>query len=153
VRSRETRIVEWCATPISTLLLCTFALLGTSWARAGTMDREVEFHTSEGPLESALLQLSKQANVPLTLAAYATGELRTPGLAGRLAVRVALEMLLRDSGLSYATMGDTVTITRSPAAPSDPPNPALDSAGAATKQPVPRQPAMLATRRTQPRST
>ena len=114
---------------VATLLLCIGGgLLGATWAVAGTLDREVDFHISEGSLESALLQFSKQANVPITLAAHVTGNLQTPGLRRRLSVGVALETLLRHSGLSYAMIGDTVTIVRTVSVPPDPTTSTLHSA-------------------------
>jgi hypothetical protein len=75
------------------------------------MGREMDFHLSQGPLEVALLQISRPANVPITVAPNATEKLHTDGPAGRVTIGTALNTLLQDSGLSYAVIGETVTIT------------------------------------------
>jgi hypothetical protein len=95
------------------ICLSAIAAWGTALvAQQAGMGREVDFHISQGPLEFALLQFSKQANVPITVAPNATENLHTDGLAGRFTIGVALNALLRHSGLSYAVIGETVTITR-----------------------------------------
>lgn len=78
----------------------------------GILDREIDFHISQGSLEAALFQFSKQAHVPIALAAHVTGTLQTPGLHGRLLAAVALERLLHDSGLTFQTIGETVTVVQ-----------------------------------------
>jgi hypothetical protein len=96
-------------------LFCLCAIAAwctTSIAQQSGMGREVDFHISQGPLEVALLQFSRQANVPITLAPNATEKLHTDGLAGRVTITAALNTLLQHSGLSYAVIGETVTITR-----------------------------------------
>ena len=95
------------------LLLLTACMAGLlRKTQAGPMDSEIEFHISPGSLERALLQFSRQAHIPVTLAAHVTGNLQTPGLAARLPVTTALERLLQGSGLAFQIIGDTVTIVR-----------------------------------------
>jgi hypothetical protein len=72
--------------------------------------REVEFHISQGPLAHALLQFSSQAGLPVSLDAGSANNLTTAGLSGRRTIGAALETLLKNSGLSYKIVGDTVTI-------------------------------------------
>ena len=97
---------------------------------AATMAREVEFHISQGTLAHALLQFSAQAGVPVSLDAGSAVNLSTSGLTGRRAISTALEELLRNSGLSYTIVGDTVTIIRiaGAAKPTDPDSPHTASA-------------------------
>lgn len=92
--------------PIVTLLILSL------WQSvyAGDLGRVVEFHIAAQALDTALLEFSKQADTPIAVSAPAVDKLRTSGLQGKLSVRVALETLLRDSGLSYITVGDTLTV-------------------------------------------
>lgn len=109
------------------LLLCALCfLVAPASTLAGPLDREVEFHIPEGSLAIALLQVSTQANVPITVAPHATDNLRSLGVIGRFSVGSALERLLRDTGLSVGTIGDTVTILRTASAGKA--SPALSSA-------------------------
>jgi hypothetical protein len=110
---------------VVSLLYLAWALSHSVVAWTGPLDNQVEFHISAGSLADALIEFSTQANIQVALAAHATANLRSPGLTGRLPVTVALETLLRNSGLSYQTVGDTVTIVQtasaSPAAGLRPP--------------------------------
>jgi hypothetical protein len=81
------------------------------------MTREVDFHISQGSLAHALLQFSAQAGVPISLDAGSAIHLNTPGLTGRQPAGTALQTLLRNSGLSYTIVGDTVTVIRIASAP------------------------------------
>jgi hypothetical protein len=81
-----------------------------SIATASNLDSEVVFHISAQPLDSALLEFSKQANTPVAFAAASIGNLRTRGVDGKLAARTALEVLLCNSGLKFTQIGDTVTV-------------------------------------------
>ena len=103
----------YCRRVLASILYLVWALSCCRIAGAGPLETEVEFHISAGLLADALLQFSTQANVPLAVAPHATANLRTPGLNGRLPVSLALEKLLRNSGLAYQTVGNTVTIVQS----------------------------------------
>jgi hypothetical protein len=107
-------IAEWFRSRTAWLFcLCAIAAwCTTSIAQQAGMGREVDFHIPKGPLEVALLQFSRQANIPITVAPNATEKLHTDGLAGRVTITAALNTLLQHSGLSYAVIGETVTITR-----------------------------------------
>lgn len=82
-------------------------------ARAANLDTEIVFHIGAQPLDSALLEFSKQANTPVAFAAQSIGKLSTTGLEGRYVARAALAVLLCNSGLSYTQVGDTVTVVPS----------------------------------------
>jgi iron complex outermembrane recepter protein len=84
-------------------------------ACAVDLDTEVVFHIGAQPLDSALLEFSKQANTPVAFAASSIGTLRTSGLDGKYPARAALAVLLCNSGLAYSQIGDTVTVIPSSA--------------------------------------
>jgi len=85
-------------------------LAGTSTA-AASLDRQVTFSIPAQPLDQALLEFSRQANVQLAIAAGSLERIQAPDLSGKWAVTVALSRLLRQTGLAYHTVGDTVTVT------------------------------------------
>ena len=85
-------------------------------ARATDLDAEVVFHIKAQPLENALLEFSKQANTPVAFAAKSIGALWAPALDGKFAASTALTVLLCNSGLAYARVGDTVTVVPTSAA-------------------------------------
>ena len=106
--------------PSRLFLLLVAAVQIAQGSTEGLLDREVSFDIPPGSLELALLRWSAEAHVPIALDARLAAHLKSPGLAGRLRVGAALAALLRDSGLAYITVGETVTVMRAP----DPPKPA-----------------------------
>ena len=74
------------------------------------LDAEFVFHIRAQPLDSALLEFSKQANTQVAFAAKSIGLLKTSGLDGKYRARTALAVLLCNSGLAYAQLGDTITV-------------------------------------------
>ena len=92
-------------------LVFIFATLVVSplWA-AADLDRTVEFHIPAQPLDSALLEFSKQAQVPVAVNAGLLRSKKSPTVNGSLVASAALSELLVDSGLEYGTVGGTVTV-------------------------------------------
>ncbi len=91
--------------------LAAIGLMGLVTASsAADLDTEIVFHIGAQPLDSALLEFSKQANTPIAFAAKSIGSLRTTGLNGKFPARTALTVLLCNSGLVYTQVGDTVTV-------------------------------------------
>ena len=97
---------------LASLLYLAGVLSCCGVARASPLETEVDFHISAGLLADALLQFSTQANVQIAVAPHVSANLHSPGLNGRLPVTLALKKLLRNSGLAYQTVGDTVTIVQ-----------------------------------------
>jgi hypothetical protein len=81
-------------------------------ATASDLDKEVVFHISPQPLESALLEFSRQADVQVAMASASIRDVQVSGVDGKLPVGTALLLLLRGSGLSYSIAGSTLTVTR-----------------------------------------
>lgn len=79
---------------------------------ASDLEKQVTFHIASQPLESALLEFSRQADVQVAIASAAVGNVHVAGIDGRLPVGSALLILLQGSGLSYSVTGNTVTVTR-----------------------------------------
>lgn len=102
------RPLRLAARAASLLMLVVIAPITSSVA--ADLDTEIVFHIVAQPLDSALLQFSKQANTPVAFAAKSIGSLRTTGLEGKFPVRTALAVLLCNSGLAYTQVGDTVTV-------------------------------------------
>lgn len=113
---------RWAGQGIFALLiaLCLAAEISAALA-AADLDKQVTFHIAPQPLESALLEFSRQADIQVAIASAAVGNHHVAGIHGRLPVGHALFTLLNGSGLSYAVTGNTVTVTRavSKAAPAD----------------------------------
>jgi hypothetical protein len=90
-----------------------FSLAIMSSAMATDLDHEVVFHIKSQPLDSALLEFSRQANTPVAFAAKSIGTLSTPGISGRYVARAALGVLLCNSGLVFTKVGETITVVPS----------------------------------------
>lgn len=80
-------------------------------ADEGRLNREIDFTIPPQQLDAALLELGRQANLQLMFSAREFRAIATPGLHGRMPIGKALELLLRDTGLTYQMIGDaTVTV-------------------------------------------
>jgi len=93
--------------PVSALL----ALSATA-VQAASLDRQVAFSIPSQPLDGALLEFSRQADIQLALDANELDNIQAPELKGTLAASVALRRLLSSSGFKYYTVGNTVTVRR-----------------------------------------
>jgi len=78
---------------------------------AADLDQTVDFHIAAQPLDSALLEFSKQAHVQLAVNSHWVGKMSAPSVDGPFVASAALTQLLRDSGLEYVTIGNTVTVS------------------------------------------
>ena len=86
----------------------------TAWSASDPLEREAVFDLPSQQLENALLGFSDQAHVQVMTASIAIPEQTTREIAGRLRIRVALDTLLRGSGLTYAMVNeDTIAIQSS----------------------------------------
>jgi outer membrane receptor protein involved in Fe transport len=86
------------------------AILPASGLAAADLDRRIEFHIPAQPLDSALLEFSRQASVSLAMNSNALNKIKAPPVNGSLIASTALSKLLVDTGLQYATVGNTVTV-------------------------------------------
>jgi outer membrane receptor protein involved in Fe transport len=79
-------------------------------AASDALTRTVRFEIPAQSLESALLEFSKQAQVPVFVNAHAVEDLRAPAVVGALPANMALERLLQESGLAYSAVGEAITV-------------------------------------------
>ena len=77
--------------------------------RTDNLEREASFHIESGPLESALLQFSRQAGIQVVVGAK-VGAFFVAAVDGRRNAREVLTVLLRETGLKFAVVGKTVTV-------------------------------------------
>jgi iron complex outermembrane receptor protein len=92
-------------------LLC---LSATSLSYSSDLDKEVNFHIGPRPLESALLEFSREADVQVAMASASIRDVKVAGVQGKYPIGTALVILLRGSGLSYTVVGSTLTVTEVP---------------------------------------
>lgn len=78
--------------------------------RPDELERDVSFHIDSGPLESALLQFSRQAGVQVVVGAK-VGTFSVAAVDGRRNAREVLTALLSETGLKFAVVGKTVTVS------------------------------------------
>lgn len=92
-------------------LIVAAALLQPSPAQAESRSK-VEFDIANGKLSSTLVELAKQARIPIGMIGDADRDIRTPAIKGRLSVDQALRRLLSGSGLTFrrTRSGDYVII-------------------------------------------
>lgn len=74
------------------------------------LEQVVQFSIERGPLEYALIQFSRQAEVQVVLASDLAGNLVASEVRGSFSASSALTELLKGTGLVYATVGNTVTV-------------------------------------------
>jgi hypothetical protein len=77
--------------------------------RLDKLEREASFHIEPGPLESALIQFSRQSGIQVVLSARITG-ISVTAIDGRRNAREVLAALLNTNGLTFAIVGETVTV-------------------------------------------
>ncbi len=80
-----------------------------SWA-AADLDQTINFHIASQPLDTALLEFSKQAQIQLAINAGSLRQITAPTINGQKVAGAALTELLVDTGLGYGTVGHTVTV-------------------------------------------
>jgi hypothetical protein len=73
------------------------------------LEREASFHIEPGPLESALIQFSRQSGIQVVLSTRITGTL-VAAIDGHRNAREVLTALLNANGLTFAVVGETVTV-------------------------------------------
>src|SRR5689334_14201289 len=100
---RGSRLVSLIATGFIVAICLTY---NPALAADPVLSKEVTFDIAPQPLDSALLEFSKQAGVQVMLAAHSIGHQTTQGLKGKLVVSTALAALLRDTGLAYRADGN-----------------------------------------------
>jgi TonB-dependent siderophore receptor len=81
-------------------------------ARAVDLDRVVVFSIEQQSIESALIAFSKQAHIQVIISPRINGTTEVAALNATVSARVALEILLRNTGLTYAASGESVNVTR-----------------------------------------
>jgi len=88
------------------------SLYARSAEAAQSANRQVDFDIAAQPLDTALLEFSRQADMQVMIGAAAAGlaEKRTEGLKGRIEIGTALRRLLRDTDVRATLQGNTVTV-------------------------------------------
>jgi outer membrane receptor protein involved in Fe transport len=81
-------------------------------ARAVDLDRVVAFSIERQSLESALIAFSKQSEIQVIITPKVNGTAEVPALNATVSARVALDTLLRNTGLTYEASGESVNVTR-----------------------------------------
>src|SRR3954467_8537040 len=84
------------------------ALSGHPVCAAANVDRTVDFRIPAQPLDTALLEFSKQAEIQLLANSNSVRKMTAPNITGQMMVSEALSELLGHTGLQYATVGNTV---------------------------------------------
>jgi hypothetical protein len=105
-------------------------MLSMAWhavANADDMlDRSVRFNVAAAPLGNALIDFSAQSAIQLAVADSDVSQLKSGGVTGVYAIRDALGILLRGTGLEFARVGEkTVAIRVAAAVPAVPAVPAV----------------------------
>ncbi len=91
--------------------ICIFLALvcflgGRSWAAADTvLDRKVAFHIAAQPLDTALIEFSKQSGVTVSVAASSIHAVQAPAVSGTFAPGAALTELLDASAYGTRHLG------------------------------------------------
>jgi iron complex outermembrane recepter protein len=104
---------------LSVLLSCARAILLLSasmtttsvLAKAMDLDRPVAFSIESQPIGSALVVFSRQADIQVVITPDVPGTAEAPALHGTLPARIALDTLLRSTGLKYEAVGNSVSVT------------------------------------------
>jgi outer membrane receptor protein involved in Fe transport len=97
-------------------MLCGAAVMLAAPVHAAPAERSARFDIPAQNLADALDRFARQAGVQLLYPYEAAAARRSAGLRGEMPVRVALDRLLRDSGLEIARFSDrVVTLRRAPA--------------------------------------
>jgi len=94
------------------LLLFAASVATPALARALDLDRTVAFHIPRQPIESALIAFSSQAHIQVIIAPNVNSTAAAPSISGTVSVRAALNTILRNTGLTYAAVGESVSVTR-----------------------------------------
>lgn len=93
------------------VILTAVLVLGPTRLLAADPNSQLTFDIPTQPLETSLLELSKQATFQLIVSSGTLPARAAPALVGKMTIKAALERLLRDTDLSYKWVGDhTVTV-------------------------------------------
>jgi iron complex outermembrane receptor protein len=88
------------------LVLSICGCLAGHAASAIDFNNTVEVHIPAQKLSSALLEFGRQTGVQVMTASGTVGDLRSPGVAGKLSVKDALRRLLEGTNLQYQDAGE-----------------------------------------------
>jgi len=80
-------------------------------ARAVDLDKAVRFNIEAQVVGSALIEFSKQSDIQVVISPEADSTKITGPLYGTLSARTALETLLKNTGLTYSAVDDSVSVT------------------------------------------
>ena len=119
---------------LSALVPCCLAAVQEVHAASNVLEKEVVFNLPPQQVEDALLGFSEQAHVQVLTASAAIPDRQAAEVSGRMRVRVALESILRGTGLGYSMLNeDTIAIQ---AAAKNPAGTGLVPDGLPTSSPV-----------------
>lgn len=101
---------------LGTLSLSLALALGGAPAGVRAQTPAAHISIAAQPLEQSLLQLGRQTSLQIFFAQDLVAGIQSPAVSGALAPEEALRRLLAGSGLEYDRRGDTITLSRPPAA-------------------------------------
>ena len=116
---------------LSILLLFAGSLAATpALAKAMDLDRAVAFDIEPQPIGSALIVFSRQAHIQVVIAPDIGTTVKTARIHGTVSARVALDALLRNTGLKYDAIGKSLRVTRVDYRSPSSPEPSIATDGA-----------------------
>lgn len=74
------------------------------------LEQEASFSIEKAPVELALIQFSRQADIQILLAPDSAANVTASAVHGRFVAGEALAALLKGTGLTYTIIGNTVTV-------------------------------------------
>jgi iron complex outermembrane recepter protein len=105
--------IRWYPSHLGSILLLLMLASPLLAASPGSnLDRTVKFDIPAQTVESALLTFSQQAHVQILIGAEASQVSGTPTFIGTAPVRTVLDAIIRDSGLKYTVVGNSVSVVR-----------------------------------------
>ncbi len=101
------------AAGVATVVAVSLSLLPLHMAMATDATTQLSVDIARQSLESALVELSKQGHLQLVIATNALPAKMSASLRGSMPLGVALDHLLKDTGLTYRVVGDhTIAIVK-----------------------------------------
>src|SRR3984957_1030265 len=101
----------WCAGLAAKIILFVPLLAARPAVADDVLSKVVTVSIPAQALDTALMQLSKQAHLQVMLASASVDGKFTKGVQGTMPVGAALTIMLRDSGMSFTADNQTVTVS------------------------------------------
>jgi hypothetical protein len=89
--------------PVFAMSLLSVSGMSPAWADVPHLDEQVSFDIKAQTFEAALLQLAKQSQLQLAIAANALPAGNAPRVSGKMPIKQAIDLLLQNTQLGYAS--------------------------------------------------